>query len=151
MVPKAPEHGSVGDDPRERSPHPLRSVRPERPKGGDDDVGGRSGSGGKAGGSDCRADLAGVVEPARQCRDDRAFGREARVHEIGTIRDADDAMPEGAELDARAAMGGGGASTIEDPWSESGWALSLTLPPLGVLILKPEPMPPEEERRGLPG
>src|SRR5438034_2554280 len=36
----------------------------------------------------------------------------------------------------------GGASTIEDPWSESGYALSLNLPPLGVLILKPEPVPP---------
>ena len=41
------------------------------------------------------------------------------------------------------AMGNmGGADAVEDAWSESGYALNLTLPPLSVLLLKPEPVPP---------
>jgi 1,4-alpha-glucan branching enzyme len=35
----------------------------------------------------------------------------------------------------------GGAHTVDDPWGESGCALSLLLPPLSVLVLKPEALP----------
>jgi hypothetical protein len=38
----------------------------------------------------------------------------------------------------------GGLDTAEDPWSEGGCALYLTVPPLSVLMLKPDPLPPVE-------
>jgi 1,4-alpha-glucan branching enzyme len=38
----------------------------------------------------------------------------------------------------------GGLDTAEDPWSEGGCALYLTVPPLAVLMLKPDPMPQAE-------
>jgi 1,4-alpha-glucan branching enzyme len=35
----------------------------------------------------------------------------------------------------------GGLDTVEDPWSAGGCALFLTVPPLSVLMLKPDPLP----------
>jgi 1,4-alpha-glucan branching enzyme len=43
---------------------------------------------------------------------------------------------------------GGGVHAVPDPMSESGWALELTLPPLSVLLLKPQvPTRQEPEER----
>jgi 1,4-alpha-glucan branching enzyme len=42
----------------------------------------------------------------------------------------------------------GGVWAVPDEWTESGWAIWLTVPPLGVLLLKVEPLPeaqPSEE------
>jgi 1,4-alpha-glucan branching enzyme len=38
----------------------------------------------------------------------------------------------------------GGAEAVPDAWAQSGHALWLTLPPLGVLMLKPDPLPPPQ-------
>jgi hypothetical protein len=38
----------------------------------------------------------------------------------------------------------GGLETVPDPWSEGGCALYLTVPPLSVLLLKPDPLPAAE-------
>ncbi len=39
----------------------------------------------------------------------------------------------------------GGVEAQEDPWAESGYCIRLTLPPMGVLMLKPDPLPLAEE------